>query len=271
MTLKSTYHLNTRTITHHNDNLPKMCVCVLLVLLVICGIIGLTIFIVKNAQSNLDENSGRFDYFVENDKILQNKQKTQHPGIRNDYTLTSVEGKVVATSNTAEFTSTIESPLSTSTMSPKDVPARFLIVNTIEISKSDYSTADSSNDYVRLTTKSDVDKNYLVKRSTDKDIVNDAPDKSYIDAYIQSTRKRNTEGSTEKEIITTPITGLEAQTCKTNICKQSASRMLALLNHSAAPCEDFYTYACGGFEINHFKEFTVNDNIIESLPGWKRF
>ncbi|KAJ6647360.1 COP9 signalosome complex subunit 2, partial [Pseudolycoriella hygida] len=31
-------------------------------------------------------------------------------------------------------------------------------------------------------------------------------------------------------------------------------------------CEDFYSYACGGFQINHFKEFTVNEYVLESLP-----
>lgn len=548
MTLKRIYNLKNQRITHRHENLSKMCVCISLVLLVLCGIIGLAVYFVKNAQSNSDEKYGQTNYHdVGNNNVQQvNKNYIRHKGVRKNYESNSVAGKAVATSNTAEFISTtIESPLSTSTMSPKDVPARFLTVttiNTIDISTSDYS-AVSSNDYVQIITEMEVDKsstesvlmndpattldgystkrtevptdtnnsitpktvkagstNYYVKSksttesgvdknstesalmndgattlddystkntegptdtdqsttqetetagstndyvqsttesgvdksSTEKASINDVSitlddystkhteepshtdqsttpetvtagstndyfqstsesgvDKSSIESvsmndaattlddystknaeaptdtgqsttpervtasstndYVKSTTEsgvdkssietvsendvatklndysiKNTEGPTDTDQSTTPETiaagstnnyvqsttesgGAESapmsdagttandystittegpsdtdqsttpkttfdvqsdiHTCSTSLCKQSTSRMLALMNHTAEPCNDFYSYACGGFDLNDFKEFTVNDNILKSLPG----
>ncbi|XP_054283713.1 endothelin-converting enzyme 1-like [Macrosteles quadrilineatus] len=38
----------------------------------------------------------------------------------------------------------------------------------------------------------------------------------------------------------------EVPVCKTNQCYVTASRMLSLVNVTVDPCEDFYSYACGG-------------------------
>lgn len=55
--------------------------------------------------------------------------------------------------------------------------------------------------------------------------------------------------------------------CTTLSCKRSASQMIAMMDHGADPCEDFFQYSCGGSVHNHIKGNTPDEELLKTLPG----
>ena len=39
--------------------------------------------------------------------------------------------------------------------------------------------------------------------------------------------------------------------CLENECVTAAGKLVSMMNHSADPCDDFYDYVCGNFEMKH--------------------
>ncbi|CAK9814996.1 nep-2 [Anthophora plagiata] len=149
--------------------------------------------------------------------------------------------------------SVVESNVSTSTTEvyeERNVD-RFEI-DTTEVSATSNSnsiTEETSFDKYETTTYNDITE---LTTENEKNVTMESTAESFTNSYVRSTTPSMVKHSTTSEpVITSTSSPVNRQVCETGECKNLASKMLFYMNHTMTdPCDDFYEYACGGFEAD---------------------